>query len=136
MRLSALLWPFSFGVRLGWATARMPNPDVDRARGRVFLLRGNGVVFSRGFGDLCAALRRAGVWAVYLTRPRLYPARPLRRAAGSPTLVENIDLDAAGSPVDARGLHHLNITASPAVQALVLGRVLEAVGPGAARTPG
>jgi hypothetical protein len=50
MRLSALLWPFPFGVRLGWASARVPNPDVDHARGRVFLLRGNGVVFSRGYG--------------------------------------------------------------------------------------
>jgi predicted alpha/beta-hydrolase family hydrolase len=63
MRLSALLWPFPFGVRLGWASARVPNPDVDHARGRAFLLRGNGVLFSRGFGALCAALRRAGVWA-------------------------------------------------------------------------
>jgi hypothetical protein len=63
MRLSALLWAFPFGVRLGWVSARVPNPGVDHARGRVFLLRGNGVVFSRGFGALCAALRRAGVWA-------------------------------------------------------------------------
>src|SRR5436190_20204564 len=63
MRLSAWLWPFPFGVRLGWATARTPNPDPTQSRGRVFLLRGNGVVFSPGFGRMCAALRRAGVWA-------------------------------------------------------------------------
>src|SRR5438445_1769153 len=63
MRLSAALWPFPFGVRLGWATAGAPNPDPSRARGRVFLLRGNAVVFSGGFGTLCTELRRAGLWA-------------------------------------------------------------------------
>jgi hypothetical protein len=47
--------------------------------------------------------------------------------------VTNLDLDAPGSPIDPAGLHHLNITASPAVQAWVLGQVLggvEAAGPG------
>lgn len=62
MRLSRLLWPFSFGVRLGWLSAAF-NPEPGRARGRVFLLRGNGIVFSRGFRLLCTELRRAGVWA-------------------------------------------------------------------------
>ena len=48
MRLSRWLWPFSFGTRLGWLTASVPNPDP--RRGRVFLLRGNAIVFSRGLG--------------------------------------------------------------------------------------
>jgi hypothetical protein len=63
MRGSALTWPFCFGVRLGWATARTPNPDPEVAIGRVYLLRGNAVVFSRGFGTICDRLRRAGLWA-------------------------------------------------------------------------
>jgi hypothetical protein len=204
LRLSAWLWPFHFGVRLGWASARVPNPDPCRARGRVFLLRGNALVFSAGFGALCDELRRAGLWAedlrcvgdrwacrtlvadrdagrlrgpvifvghscggryalhaarkletegirvdlvvcldvalpqevpgnvgravnLYLTRWRLYPARPLRPAPGSTAVIENLDLNASDSPVDARGLHHLNLTASPGVRALVRERVLATV---------
>jgi predicted alpha/beta hydrolase family esterase len=63
MRLCALLWPFPFGVRLGWATTRVPNPPLERALGRAYLLRGQGAVFSRGFGRLCDRLRQANVWA-------------------------------------------------------------------------
>lgn len=63
MQVSALTWPFSFGVRLGWATTRRPNPEPERERGRVYLLRGNGVVFSRGFAAICDRLRDAGLWA-------------------------------------------------------------------------
>jgi hypothetical protein len=63
MRISALSWPFCFGVRLGWATAAAANPDPAEACGRVYLLRGNAAVFSRGFGVLCDRLRRAGFWA-------------------------------------------------------------------------
>jgi Thioesterase domain len=63
MRLSALTWPFPFLVRLGWATAGVPNPNPAQAVGHAFLLRGNGAVFSRGFGRICGALRRAGFWA-------------------------------------------------------------------------
>jgi hypothetical protein len=199
-----MLWPFSFLVRLGWLSARCPNPDLARAIGRVFLLRGNGVLFSRGFGTLCASLRRAGVWAedlrcvgdlwacgrlraeeragrlrgpvvfvghscggryalyaaealqkegiavdlvvcldvafpppvpanvrravhLYLGGPRLYPARPLVAGPQSAAAIENHDLKAPGSPIPARGLHHLNITASPAVQAFVVGRIRAAL---------
>src|SRR5437879_6008788 len=63
MRLSALTWPFSFGVRLGWATTATRNPAPMQAAGRVYLLRGQGIVFSAGFGTLCDRLRRAGFWA-------------------------------------------------------------------------
>ena len=63
MRLAALLWPFPFGVRLGWATTSVPNPDIRRARARAYLLRGQAVVFSPGFGAMCDRLRREGVWA-------------------------------------------------------------------------
>jgi hypothetical protein len=204
MRLSAMTWPFPFLVRLGWASA-VRNPPLDGARGRAYLLRGNGIVFSRGMRRLCTRLRQAGFWAedlrcvgdrwacrhlladgragrlhgpvvfvghscggryslhaarvlqtagvsvdlivcldvalppevpanvkravhLFRTYRRLYPARPLRPAAGSSAIVENIDLDAADSPVVPRGLCHLNFTDSPAVQALVMKLVLETAG--------
>lgn len=202
MRLSRILWPFPFGVRLGWLSAAVPNPE--RHRGQVFLLRGNGIVFSRGFGVLCTELRRAGVWAedlrcvgdrwvcrrlradkragrlrgpiifvghscggryalygahdlqaasidvdllicldvaqpppvpgnvrralnLYLTRDRLYPARPLVTDAGSKALIHNIDLNAADSPLDADGLSHLNFTDSLALRGLVRKEILQTV---------
>jgi hypothetical protein len=205
MKVSALLWPFPFGLRVSWATTKVCNPDPQYARGRVFLLRGNGIVFSRGMGILCDTLRGRGTWAedlrcmgdrwarrhllaqrdvgkrsgpvifvghscggryalhaahalepagltvdlivcidvafppevpgnvkravhIYLGGPRLYPARPLRPAPGSAARIENRDLRAPGSPIDARGLHHLNITGNPSVQAFVLARVEEALG--------
>ena len=59
MRLSAWTWPFPFGVRLGWLTAGAPNPDPQYALAWAFLLRGNGAIFSHGFGSLCGRLRRA-----------------------------------------------------------------------------
>jgi hypothetical protein len=204
MRGCALTWPFCFGVRLGWATSRAPNPAPERARGRVYLLRGNAVIFSRGFGAMCSRLRQAGLWAedlrcvgdrwvrqhlqadreagrlqgpvilvghscggryalftaqalarrgipvelvvcidvampfavaanvrhamhVYRSHRRLYPARPLRGGPDTVARVTNLDLDRPGSPVAPFGLHHLNITASRAVQAWVVDRVLEAV---------
>jgi hypothetical protein len=63
VRVCALTWPFSFGVRLGWATSRILNPEPERARGRVYLLRGNGIVFSRGLAAMCNRLRGEGLWA-------------------------------------------------------------------------
>ena len=202
MRLSRVLWPFPFLVRLGWASTRVPNPPPESARGRAFLLRGNGVVFSPGFAALCAALRRAGWWAedlrcvgdrwacrrlvadrragrlrgpvvfvghscggrcslyaadalgaagigvdlvvcldvagappvpgnvgravhLYRSRRRIYPARPLAPAPGSAARVDNVDLDAPGSPLDPRWLVHVTLPARPAVRAFVLDRVLE-----------
>lgn len=63
MRISTYTWPFRFGVRLGWVSAGVVNPSAAKARGRVYLLRGNGIFFSRGLGLLCGQLRREGVWA-------------------------------------------------------------------------
>src|SRR5262249_44382296 len=63
MRVCRNTWPFPFGVRLGWASTREPNPEPDAARGRVYVLRGNAVVFSRGLGGLCGRPRRFGFWA-------------------------------------------------------------------------
>lgn len=62
-RICALTWPFTFGVRLGWATTLTPNPEAQQASGRVYFLRGQAVVFSGGFGTLCKQLRQAGIWA-------------------------------------------------------------------------
>jgi hypothetical protein len=209
-----MTWPFPFLVRLGWATAAVRNPPLDEARGRVYLLRGQGAVFSRGFGTMCERLRRAGLWAedlrcvgdlwvrrhllgdlqagrlhgplvlvghscgaryalytarklqeagvgvdllvcvdavtfphrvpgnvlraihLYRSRWRIYPAGPLRPVPGSTAVIENIDLDAAHSPVCPRGLNHLNITASPAVQEWIVQRILQAVGQVEADFPG
>jgi hypothetical protein len=63
IRVCSYLWPFTFGVRLGWLTAGHPNPDPAKARDRVFFFRGQAVVLSNGFGTLCGALRRAGYWS-------------------------------------------------------------------------
>ena len=199
IRLCSALWPFTTGVRLGWLTADHPNPENEHSRDRFFFFRGQGIVFSNGFGTLCSVLRRAGCWAedlrcvghrwvcrelirmhttrpigrvifvghsaggryalvaarqlqesgiivdrlvcvdvalpdpvptnvraashLYLTGLRLYPARPLMCDSGSTTHLENIDLNAANSPISARWLNHLNITDSPAVQELILQRI-------------
>ncbi len=205
MRTSALTWPFPFLVRLGWATAGLPNPIVDSAAGRVYFLRGNGMVFSGGFGTLCGRLRRAGIWTedlrcvgdlwlrrhiikeqrlgrlrgpiilvghscggrsslhtarcleplgitidllicvdvalpfpvagnvrqavhLYRTHRRIYRARPLQPAPGSHALIDNIDLDADDSPIRPAGIHHLNITKSPAVQDWIMRRIVDVCG--------
>ena len=202
MRVSSRFWPFTFGVRLGWLTARCPNPDPAQTRDRIFFVRGNAVVFSRGFGKMCGLLRRAGYWAedlrcighrwvcreltrrdegppgrvifvghscgaryaihaaeylapigiavellvclevalpppvpvnvraaanLYITRRRLYPAGPLRPRPGCAARIDNVDLDAPGSPIRRGWLNHLNITDSPAVQDWVLRRVFAAL---------
>jgi pimeloyl-ACP methyl ester carboxylesterase len=62
---------------------------------------------------------------LYLSGPRLYPAGTLVSAPGSKAQIENLDLKGPLSPVAAHGLHHLNITASPAVQELVVERILQ-----------
>jgi hypothetical protein len=62
---------------------------------------------------------------VYMTRNRVYPAGTLAAARGSAAQIENLDLSEPGGPISLHGLHHFNITASPAVQDLVIQRVLE-----------
>ncbi|MDB5310874.1 MAG: hypothetical protein JWO38_5076 [Gemmataceae bacterium] len=56
---------------------------------------------------------------LYRSRWRAYPARPLRPALAAGGRIENVDLDAPGSPTPGRGLHHLNITGCTALQAWV-----------------
>jgi hypothetical protein len=206
MRICTWTWPFPFGVRLGWASTRSPNPDLQTARGRVYLLRGNGIIFSRGLGKLCEQLRKRDIWSedlrcvgdlwafrhlradwragrlrgpvifvghscggryslftahklqtlgiavdllvcldvalaplvpsnvrravgFYISRRRLYPARPLRAACPQATSIENIDLTASDSPIRDRWLTHLNLVEYPEVQAMVLQRILESVRP-------
>src|SRR5262245_36048859 len=64
---------------------------------------------------------------LYRTYRRLYPARPLRPAPDSAARIKNVDLDGADSPIPAKGLRHLNITGSPAVQAWILDQILKTV---------
>jgi pimeloyl-ACP methyl ester carboxylesterase len=66
---------------------------------------------------------------LYRSRRRLYPARPLVRADGSETVIENIDLDAPDSPVSPIGLHHLNITAAQPVGDWIVDRIIREVAP-------
>jgi hypothetical protein len=63
IRVCAYLWPFTFGVRLGWLTAGRKNPPLTRVSDRIFFFRGQAAVYSNGFGTLCGAFRRAGCWA-------------------------------------------------------------------------
>lgn len=65
---------------------------------------------------------------LYLTRPRLYPARPFQPLSGTETTVENIDLDAPDSPVPASGLNHLNITNSPEIQDYLYRQIMAVMG--------
>jgi hypothetical protein len=64
---------------------------------------------------------------VYLSGPRLYPASALVSAPGSRASIENVDLRDPRSPIGAHRLNHLTITADPAVQELVVERILEVV---------
>lgn len=189
---SPLTWLFPDAARVGWFTTRVPNPPIVSAIGTAYLFRGNGAIFSPGFGRLSDRLRAAGVWtedlrcvgdrwvcrhaashsprgpmvlighsrggrravvaaaqmgsavdlvvcvdvafaspipanvrrAVHLYRSgwRLYPAGPLASGAGG--RIDNIDLDQPDAPFSGRGLHHLNITASPALHDWIVREVL------------
>ncbi len=201
IRVCAYLWPFTFGVRLGWLTAGYPNPSLTKATDRIFFFRGQAAVFSNGFGTMGGAFRRAGYWAedlrcvghrwvcreltrarkgeapagrtifvghsaggryalvaaqlleqfgvpvdllvcldvalpdpvpanvkaamhLYLSGWRLYPARPLT-AVNAATNLDNIALNAPASPITSRWLTHLNVTDCPAVQEIVLQRIIK-----------
>jgi pimeloyl-ACP methyl ester carboxylesterase len=63
MEALGLGWPPPPFARLGWFTAGFSNPEMTKARGMAFLFRGQGMVFSRGFGRLCGRLRAKGIWA-------------------------------------------------------------------------
>src|SRR5262245_61335819 len=62
MEFLGLGWPPPPLARLGWLTAGRHNPEPKDTVGPAFLLRGQGAVFSRGFGKICGRLRAAGVW--------------------------------------------------------------------------
>jgi hypothetical protein len=74
---------------------------------------------------------------IYWSEPRLYPAAALKADSGARTQIENIDLSDPHAPLQGQGLHHLNVTASPAVQDFVIGRILALAGKMnlASRTP-
>jgi pimeloyl-ACP methyl ester carboxylesterase len=165
-----------------------------------YLFRGNGAIFTPGFGRLCSRLRTAGVWAedlrcvgdqwacrhlleqreerrlcgpvvlighsrggrralhaaawlahagvtvdllvcvdvafpplvaanvrravhIYRSQWRVYRPGPLRQSPGATGQVENIDLDQLGAPFPGKGLHHLNITGSPALQDWIVDQI-------------
>jgi pimeloyl-ACP methyl ester carboxylesterase len=62
---------------------------------------------------------------VFRSGRRLYPARPLQPGPNACTRIDNIDLDQHGAPFPGKGLHHLNITGSPALQAWIAERIGE-----------
>jgi thioesterase domain-containing protein len=60
---------------------------------------------------------------LYRSRWRLYPARPLVPAPEAKGQIENIDLDAQDSPIQAWGMVHMNITTYRSVQDWILARM-------------
>src|SRR5262249_27964111 len=71
---------------------------------------------------------------LYRSQRRLYRARRLEAAPGSSARITNVDLDAADSPIDPRGLHHLNIAAAARVQEWVINQIRETVAAGLPRS--
>jgi hypothetical protein len=61
------------------------------------------------------------------TRRRLYPAMPLIAAPGARPVIENIDLDAADSPIEPAWICHANITSRPRVREYVVDRIAKAL---------
>ena len=206
MRVCTYTWPFTFGVRLGWLSAGLANPDPAKVDARVYLLRGNAIVFSRGLGWLCGQLRQRGIWAedlrcvgdrwacrhliqnqktdpiqrpvvfaghscggryslyaahqlhrlgiavnlivcfdvalppdvppnvkkavnYYLSRRRIYPARPLRAVDPAATEVFNVDLSQPRWSLRGMWQNHLTVTNGINVQQAALGHIIEAVKP-------
>jgi pimeloyl-ACP methyl ester carboxylesterase len=62
---------------------------------------------------------------LYLSKNRVYPARPLKPAPDSHAFIENVALDAPGSPFAPHGLHHLNFTDSREVRDYLFGRIMQ-----------
>jgi hypothetical protein len=126
-----LAWQIPLGSRVSWATTNAPNPDAARSPARIFLVRGTGTVFSPGFGDLCTALRRQGLWTEDLgsagdgwVRQYLIAEKRAGRLQGSVVLVGHSrggrhiletarDLQKAGITIDL--LVCLDVAAPPQV---------------------
>jgi len=62
-----LSWAYPAASRMGWLTTTFANPKVCEAMGLAYLFRGNGAIFTPGFGRLTDQLRRQGLWAEDLT---------------------------------------------------------------------
>jgi len=60
--MSPVSWLLPAGARMGWATAKVPNPPYSPFNSVAYLFRGNGALFTPGFGRLCDRLRSMGVW--------------------------------------------------------------------------
>ena len=62
LRPTTWLWPFPFGLSVDWLTVNAANPERKSARGRVYCLRGQGIVFSPGMALICEKLRPEGYY--------------------------------------------------------------------------
>jgi len=62
-----LSWAYPAASRMGWITTKAANPSPSDARGAAYLFRGNGTIFTPGFGRLTDQLRSQGLWAEDLT---------------------------------------------------------------------
>ena len=62
-----LSWAYPAASRVGWITTTVANPPLSDARGVAYLFRGNGTIFTPGFGRLTDQLRRQGLWSEDLT---------------------------------------------------------------------
>lgn len=83
-----LSWVYPAAARVGWLTTTVTNPCLRDAQGLVYLFRGNGTVFTPGFGRLTDRLRIQGLWAEDLTCNGLPWARQhLMKEDGSRPLI-------------------------------------------------
>lgn len=62
-----LSWAYPALSRMGWITTSVANPSLCNARGVAYLFRGNGTIFTPGFGRLTDQLRNQGLWAEDMT---------------------------------------------------------------------
>ena len=62
-----LSWAYPAVSRMGWLSTMVANPSPSDARGVAYLFRGNGTIFTPGFGRLTDQLRSQGLWAEDLT---------------------------------------------------------------------
>lgn len=62
-----LSWAYPAAARVGWLTTTVPNPSLKAAHGLAYLFRGNGAIFTPGFGRLTDQLRSVGLWTEDLT---------------------------------------------------------------------